>query len=173
MPSKSATGDKTATAATVAAADAIDLDAILVEIGETGRYRWATWTLWSVIVVFSSLPYMSYIFTTGQQNYRCAVPQCEPIGADRIAAAGQYTADWVQHAIPHSRAGRMARCEQYQWVGGGETGGPGGGDDFRCDAAAFNQSHVVRCTEFVYESDEVTIGKEVRELMRSMDAIWI
>lgn len=152
---KSANHDETA-------ADAIDLDAILLEVGETGRYRIATWSLWCLIVVFGSLPYMSYIFTAGQLNYRCEVPQCESVGSDRVAADGQFAADWVQHAIPHTHGGKMARCDQYQWVGGGETGPGGGGGGIQCDAAAFNQSQLVRCTAFVFDSDEVTIGKEVR-----------
>lgn len=48
----------------------IDLDAILVEIGETGRYQIALYATLCVLVMFTSNSYLSYIFTAGQLDYR-------------------------------------------------------------------------------------------------------
>lgn len=134
----------------------IDLDEILVEIGETGRYRTLTWTLWCTVVLLSSLPYMSYIFTAGQLDYRCAVPQCERLRTDRVAddfAAEQ----WLRFAVPFGPSGKAASCERYRYVGGLTDGGRP-----TCDERAFNRSHIEKCERFVYDSDEVTIVNEVR-----------
>lgn len=48
----------------------IDLDGILEEIGEMGRYQVAHYVLLSVIVILTSSSYLSYIFTAGQLDYR-------------------------------------------------------------------------------------------------------
>lgn len=48
----------------------IDLDAILVEIGEHGRYQIALYAVLCVLVLFTSNSYLSYIFTAGKLDYR-------------------------------------------------------------------------------------------------------
>lgn len=137
----------------------IDLDAILVEIGESGADRLRNWLLWSAIVLFATLPYMSYVFTAGQQDYRCAVPQCEPLRDDAVAADFGGAA-WLRNAMPLAADGRPVRCERYRWLGDGDD--VAGGDAVKCGAASsFNRSHVERCDRFVYDGDEVTIVKEV------------
>lgn len=139
----------------------IDLDEILVEIGETGRYRTVTWTLWCLVVLLSSLPYMSYIFTAGQLDYRCAVPQCERVRADAVADDFA-AATWLRYAVPFGPSGKPASCERYRYVGGETAGG-----QLECDEAAFNRSQIEQCEQgFVYDSDEVTIVKEVCVFVR-------
>lgn len=133
----------------------IDLDEILVEIGETGRYRTVTWTLWCLLVLLSSLPYMSYIFTAGQLDYRCAVPQCERLRADSVAEDFA-AATWLRYAVPFDRTGKPASCERYRYVGGLTDGGQP-----ECGETAFNRSQIEKCERFVYDTEEVTIVKEV------------
>lgn len=48
----------------------IDLDGILVEVGELGRYQLLNYVLLSVAVIMTSSSYLSYIFSAGQVNYR-------------------------------------------------------------------------------------------------------
>lgn len=54
----------------------IDLDAILVEIGERGRYQLAQYALLGVFVVLTCVPNLSYIFTTAQLDYRYVMNMC-------------------------------------------------------------------------------------------------
>lgn len=48
----------------------INVDSILVELGELGRYQLLQYFLLGVITLFTSLAYLSYIFTAGQLDYR-------------------------------------------------------------------------------------------------------
>lgn len=48
----------------------INLDSVLDELGTLGRYQILQYFLLSVIVLFTSSSYVSYIFTTGQLDYR-------------------------------------------------------------------------------------------------------
>lgn len=146
-------------------ADAIDLDAILREIGESGPQRTRTWLLCTTIVLLASLPYMSYVFTAGQLDYRCAVPQCETLHEDddvTSAVVDFAGVAWLHNAMPVTEDGRPARCERYRWVG--ENGADANASDnvyVKCGAASFNRSQVERCDRLVYAGDEVTIVKEV------------
>lgn len=48
----------------------IDLDGILVEIGELGKYQIINYIFFGVAVILTSSSYLSYIFTTSQLEYR-------------------------------------------------------------------------------------------------------
>lgn len=48
----------------------ISLDNILAEVGIFGRYQVLQYFLLSITVLFTSSAYFSYIFTTGQLDYR-------------------------------------------------------------------------------------------------------
>lgn len=48
----------------------IDLDGILVEVGELGRFQLLNYALLCVAVIMTSSSYLSYIFSAGQVDYR-------------------------------------------------------------------------------------------------------
>lgn len=141
----------------------VDLDAIILEIGETGRHRSIMLIVWSVLVLLTSLPLTSYLFTSSQVAYRCAIPQCERIRADRVAV--QFAAaDWMRFAIP--AAGRNATtasvlCKRYRWLGDPNDVADGDGlnEQRQCNESMFDGRQLDECTEFVFESEDVTIVK--------------
>lgn len=158
-------------------ANRIDLDAILVEIGELGRYQIAQYCMLCALVIFTSTPYLSYIFTSGPLEYRyvwttldssfagcirlfstsrCRIPEIDSANSDgRIT----YAPDWLPSAVPFTPDGQPERCGRYLSVEA----------DSRTDYAhlscvssvCFNRSQVDRCDEFVFATDEVTIVSAV------------
>lgn len=139
----------------------IDLDAILVEIGETSRYQILHYVLFGVVVIFTSSSYLSYIFTAGQLDYRCKIPECDVTDRDgRI----EFQPAWLPLAVPfdNDASGMPDRCSRYRPIDA-ETAvlRRNGSAKAVCPATAFNQSTVMRCDEFVFASDEVTIVNAV------------
>lgn len=51
----------------------IDLDGIMVEIGELGKYQILNYVFLCVAVILTSSSYLSYIFTAGQVDYRLLI----------------------------------------------------------------------------------------------------
>lgn len=48
----------------------IDVDSVLVELGELGRYQVLQYSLLAVITLVTSMTSLSYIFTAAQLDYR-------------------------------------------------------------------------------------------------------
>lgn len=48
----------------------LSLDNILAELGELGRYQVLQYLYLAIIVVVTSVAFFSYVFTTGQLDYR-------------------------------------------------------------------------------------------------------
>lgn len=46
------------------------MEGIMVELGELGRFQIVQYVILSVIVLFTSAAYFSYVFTAGQLDYR-------------------------------------------------------------------------------------------------------
>ncbi|XP_037031646.1 organic cation transporter protein-like [Bradysia coprophila] len=120
-----------------------NLDSVLTEIGEFGRFQTQIYISVILPVLLVSFFCSSFIFTTGNLDYRCRIPQCDNAGSDL------YKQDWLNFTTPLG-----SKCTQYQFHGD---------DNYmeyvnnQCRGQYFNQSNVVHCHEFVYKTDSLTI----------------
>lgn len=62
--------------------------------------------------------------------------------------------DWIENAIPLEN-NKPSKCYYYDHI-----------DDFNknasiCDVNSFNRTNIVRCNEFVYQTDEINLVNEV------------
>lgn len=142
--------------AAAASAPPIDLDAILDELDERWQYRTYSWSLLAAVLMLASVPLLSYIFTAGQLNHRCRVPQCDVAESSDGLGSAEFQPSWLTNAVPRRSddPAAFSACERFAYVGGS------------CDnRSAFDQSLIERCPAFVYETPERTIGREVRVFM--------
>lgn len=150
-------------------ANNIDLDAILIEIDtSSSRYRYCTWTLHCAVLLLAAVPLLSYIFTASPLSYRCRVPWCDDaVARDKVGAA-VFAPSWLPNAVPTTGSRTtddvmFSKCTRFVSIAGAGVGD--------CLAGDFNHSQVERCTEFVFETDEVSIEREFN-LMCTADGEW-
>ncbi|EDS45427.1 organic cation transporter [Culex quinquefasciatus] len=124
----------------------IDLDGVLNEIGQFGRFQIKQYGLMVIPVIFHAMA-LSYVFTAGRLNYRCEIPGCEDVQHPTYLPA------WISNSVPFIN-GAPSRCERY------ELSSNPAQDKLSCDAADFDADAVIRCDSFIYEDDEVTIARE-------------
>ncbi|XP_037031526.1 solute carrier family 22 member 4-like isoform X2 [Bradysia coprophila] len=131
-----------------------DLDSILPELGDFGRFQIVVYIISCVIISLTAAVGLSYIFTTGQVDYRCRIPECDN-------SSSVYKSDWLNFTTPAAK-GRPATCTRFvstlnlsQYYDDNVMIEP------ICSADNFNQSLVERCTsDFIYRNDELTILNE-------------
>ncbi|XP_013197795.1 organic cation transporter protein [Amyelois transitella] len=112
------------------AKDSIDLDAILTELGQFGRYQVYTYCYILLPILFSSVYNGQYIFAASDLDYRCKVPQCE-------SDPPQYdTHGWGLWALPED-----GRCRRLRPLGNG------------CSAQDFHYNETEPCDAWVYAND--------------------
>ncbi|KAE8751502.1 hypothetical protein FOCC_FOCC001749 [Frankliniella occidentalis] len=112
-----------------------DLDTILLQLGDFGRFQFANYVAISFPILFSAIYTLTYVFTAKDLEYRCRVPECEgaagPLGDKGLV---QYLPDWLVHAVPHDGGGQPSACHRYAphtWNGSSVAGG--------CSADLFNK----------------------------------
>ncbi|XP_026289553.1 solute carrier family 22 member 4 [Frankliniella occidentalis] len=127
-----------------------DLDTILLQLGDFGRFQFANYVAISFPILFSAIYTLTYVFTAKDLEYRCRVPECEgaagPLGDKGLV---QYLPDWLVHAVPHDGGGQPSACHRYAphtWNGSSVAGG--------CSADLFNKE-VVRCQDWVFEPGQM------------------
>lgn len=128
----------------------LEVDAVLAEVGEFGRYQALTYLLLCLPVLFSAANSLTYVFTAGVPPYRCRVPGCD---ADDDAAP-PFAQPWLQLAIPPltpDGSYRPAQCERY--VRNASVAD--------CAADAFDPSRRETCNEWVFYPGEKTIVNQV------------
>ncbi|CAG9769662.1 unnamed protein product [Ceutorhynchus assimilis] len=122
------------------------LDAILIKLGDFGKYQIYVFTLVCVAVVLHSMVYIAYVFTAMDLDYRCRIPECDsPI-------IPEYQQPWLGNSIPYTNR-RPDKCSRYVPFKN-DTGLN------NCTLADFNMDIVERCQDFVYSGVEHTILKE-------------
>ncbi|XP_047517099.1 organic cation transporter protein-like isoform X1 [Pieris napi] len=114
----------------------VELDKILLEIGQFGRYQCHVYGWVVPVIIFNAMFKSQYIFNAAKIDYRCRVPQCEAT-PPRFETNG-----WGPWALPDSGG----RCERY--VSTGDT----------CSADAFNNSQTERCNSWVYEHNNTIVA---------------
>lgn len=129
----------------------LEVDAVLAEVGEFGRYQALTYLLLCLPVLFSAANSLTYVFTAGVPPYRCRVPGCD--ASDD--AAPPFAQPWLQLAIPPlatEGSYRPAQCERYVRNNASSA---------ECAADAFDPSRRETCSEWVFYPREKTIVNEV------------
>ncbi|XP_023935690.1 organic cation transporter protein-like [Bicyclus anynana] len=114
----------------------IDLDPILLEVGQFGRYQLKNYCLILVPIMFSAIYNSQYIFAAANVPYRCKVPECE---ADPPKFE---TNGWGPWALPDGRG----RCERFVPLG------------TTCAADSFHPTDSKLCSSWVYESHDTIVS---------------
>ncbi|KAK3925749.1 Organic cation transporter-like protein [Frankliniella fusca] len=139
-----------------------DLDTILLQLGDFGRFQFANYVAISFPILFSAIYTLTYVFTAKDLVYRCRVPECEGPGpgpglglsldgALEEQGLVQYLPDWLVHAVPH-HGDKPSSCHRY--APRRTANGSGTGAGTACSADLFDQE-VVRCQDWVFEPGQM------------------
>ncbi|XP_037025919.1 organic cation transporter protein-like [Bradysia coprophila] len=121
-----------------------DVDAILSELGGFGKFQIINFSLICISIIISAVTSLTFLFTTGSLNYRCKISICD-------AEPAEYEPHWLINAVPYDRA-VPEKC--FRYINTIEN-------TSQCyDVNLFNTTNRVRCDEFIYETDEVTLLNE-------------
>ncbi|XP_071050913.1 organic cation transporter protein-like isoform X2 [Onthophagus taurus] len=122
-----------------------NLDNLLVQIGEVGKYQLIISGLVSLAVIWQTAIHMAFVFTSQNIDHRCLIPECDQPNQN------QFEPDWLKNSVPYDD-GLPKKCERYQHIN--IT------DQLlteECPAVNFDQNVIENCEEFVYKSPEKTI----------------
>ncbi|XP_066993627.2 solute carrier family 22 member 2 [Anabrus simplex] len=123
----------------------VELDEILIELGQFGRFQVLTYMLISLPVIYAGVSIVTYVFTAGDLHYRCRIPECDDNGT-------VFRPDWLEYAVPmEQRSGKdePSHCLRYNVNNSAGT----------CDADNFLKT-TTRCDDWVYDGDDSTILRE-------------
>ncbi|PSN47341.1 hypothetical protein C0J52_20014 [Blattella germanica] len=143
--------------------ESMDLDEILDELGLFGRFQSITFLLISFPIIFSAIFALSYVFTAGDLNYRCRIPECD-------FNETSFRPQWLKNAVPFtSREGSEtpSRCLRYRYLRDTiddmyeDANTSNTYMNAICGSNLFNRSDIFRCNEWVYEDEGTTILREV------------
>ncbi|XP_063909977.1 solute carrier family 22 member 1-like [Zophobas morio] len=130
------------------------LDAILLQIGDFGKYQIFIFSVVCLAVTFHSAVHVAYVFTAMDLNYRCAIPGCDTINP-------QFEPTWLPNAIPFSE-NEPSKCSRY--VVNNAT------QFTNCSKATDFTSKTETCNSFVYKTDEYSILREYD--LQCDDNLW-
>ncbi|XP_028161571.1 organic cation transporter protein-like isoform X2 [Ostrinia furnacalis] len=117
--------------------DSVDLDSILAELGQFGRYQIQNYCFILLPIMFSAVYNGQYIFAAANMDYRCKVPECEA-SPPQLSTNG-----WGVWALPEGGG----RCERLKPLG--ES----------CSPDSFHVNQTVACNAWVYESTNTIVGE--------------
>ncbi|KAH9633803.1 hypothetical protein HF086_005437 [Spodoptera exigua] len=104
----------------------LDLEALLLELGEFGLYQRWVFVYLGLAIIFTSIYNCQYVFTAAGDNYRCKVPACEqsppvydslPWGKFALPSTGYDCYQKIpigKSCAPESFSNKTRRC--YSWV---------------------------------------------------------
>ncbi|CAD7005955.1 unnamed protein product [Ceratitis capitata] len=128
------------------------LDAILIRLGEFGRFQTVILILTCLPVLFNAVSSVTYIFTAGNVAHRCNISECD-------GPQSAYDEPWVKFAIP-MKGRELDQCQRYaprattNWTTPRE-------DEQYCTADNFNQELTEDCAHnFIFRNDELTISND-------------
>lgn len=124
------------------------LDDLLKEIGGFGRYQIFIFTLFALPIMLSGAYSVSFVFTAGDLNYRCRIPECED------SNTSIYNSSWVEDAIPFKNK-LPEKCLRYEYLNSSSDS---------CSADSFNTQRTIECDDFIFETEEKTLQNRVRFL---------
>lgn len=99
------------------------------------------WTIGKIKILFVRP------FGSSYKKFRCKVPECEDI------ESGSFITDWLNLSTPFDST-LPEKCERFAPLTDNTT-------ENSCTVESFNRSINVKCKDYVYEDDEVTILNEV------------
>nr|CAD7445168.1 unnamed protein product [Timema bartmani] len=159
----------------------MDLDKVLGELGQCGRFQITNYILICLPIMFNAMFTLTYVFTAGDVAYRCKVPECDTVDPE-------YAPEWLPHAVPYQESSQgkevsatlstqsmrqsgiphavpyqessqgkevASRCFRFAAEGSNETEG-----DF-CPKSLFS-NHTITCEEWVFDPREASIASENR-----------
>ncbi|KAJ8723075.1 hypothetical protein PYW08_002987 [Mythimna loreyi] len=115
----------------------INLDAILLELGQFGRYQIRNYCFIMLAILTAAVYSSQYIFAAGEIPYRCAVPECE-------SSPPEFTTGiWGSWALPdeHASCERLVPTAQ------------------ECAPSSFSTNETKRCTAWVYENHNTIVAE--------------
>lgn len=81
--------------------------------------------------------------------FRCKIPECES-----GASESSFITNWLNSTTPFNKISDLPeKCERFKPISDNYANS--------CSIDSFNNSWAIKCDEFVYETEEVTILKEV------------
>ncbi|XP_026480787.1 organic cation transporter protein-like isoform X1 [Ctenocephalides felis] len=100
----------------------LDLDSVLRELGQFGKFQLINYLFICLPILFSAIFTLSYVFTAGQVEYRCLVPECEQVTFQNrssflIADEGKFEPSWIQNVLPFDAGGKVSQCTRYKLSG--------------------------------------------------------
>lgn len=81
---------------------------------------------------------------------RCRINECDLDGSNRDL---EYQQPWLQNVIPMSSNDTIDKCHRYASLNSTQDG--------LCEASYFDTSKKLKCTEFVYKTNEINLQTEV------------
>lgn len=130
----------------------MDFDNVLEEIGEFGRYQKIKYYLLCLPVFFGAANSLSYVFTAGNQQYRCLIPECESIETAR------YDTNWLQHAMPGEiqldGTYRIDHCRRFK------PSAPGSSNYSEICSVNMFENETIKCDQWVFDKTSHTIVQE-------------
>ncbi|XP_066909702.1 organic cation transporter protein [Halyomorpha halys] len=123
----------------------MDLDNILTELGEFGKYQIGVYVLLFFPLIFGALGSLTYVFTAGDIDYRCKVPECE-------TDITSYDNPWLSNALPFKDGKVENHCLRYK--SSNTT------YHQNCSKDIFIKGQIEECHSFVFKNNEMTIIKE-------------
>ncbi|XP_014093801.3 organic cation transporter protein [Bactrocera oleae] len=129
------------------------LDAILIRLGEFGRFQIVILILTCLPVLFNAVSSVTYIFTAGNVAHRCNITECD-------GPQSAYDEPWVKYAIPMKNSD-LDQCQRYapraitNWSVTNEA-------EQYCTADLFDDEETQDCPDnnFIFRDDEVTISND-------------
>lgn len=121
----------------------IDLDTIILEVGQFGKYQVRTIALCSILVIFVSWANSEYVFTTSRINTRCYIEECE---SDWWTA--DYAPHWILNAVPGENVQSIDNCHRF-----GNVSTISSANNDTCPAELFDRSVLKNCEEYVFENN--------------------
>ncbi|KAF7272809.1 hypothetical protein GWI33_014435 [Rhynchophorus ferrugineus] len=133
----------------------VDIDEVLEELGELGRYQTFIYVLICLPVLFAAENSLSYVFTAGEPSYRCYIPECENF------TTTSYKVPWIENAVPRNSEQNQLigyitdPCTRYsvnitEWMSNNQT----------CTANIFDRDNITRCSQWIFLEGETTIVNE-------------
>uniref|UniRef100_A0A6P4FLF3 Organic cation transporter protein-like n=1 Tax=Drosophila rhopaloa TaxID=1041015 RepID=A0A6P4FLF3_DRORH len=124
------------------------LDAILVRIGQFGRYQIINYVLLCIPMLFNAFFSISYVFSASTVVHRCNVPQCDSSGS-------VYEESWLNFTIPYKNS--WDACHRYAVNETELFTDPSGP---YCDEQYFTNKSETCGHDFKFRDEEKTISTE-------------
>ncbi|KAK0164907.1 hypothetical protein PV328_003474 [Microctonus aethiopoides] len=115
----------------------------LHDMDHVGKYQYMVFSIVSIPLILSSPFAVGYVFTAGEVNYRCLVPECEN------SSSAIWNNSWAEYSIP-KKNNLFGSCEHYTVK-----------DDLSgtCSSSSFTEK-ISKCDTWVYDPIEKTILNE-------------